>query len=164
MQQLLGQLGIDWHLLLSQGVNFLLLLVILRLVAYKPLLKIMHDRRARIEEGLLKAKEADERLHEVDKISKERIKEAENAAVRVLQKVEQDAKVLEAKLLAEARNKEEEEMRNAEAARQAKEEEATRKIEAEAVALVRRAIAKTVELKPEAIDEALIARAVREVQ
>lgn len=122
----------------------------------------MHDRRTRIEEGLLKTKEADRRLHAVDEISKEKIKAAEHAAVQVLQKVEQDAKVLEAKLLAEARRKEEEEMRSAEATRLAKEAEAKRAIEAEAAALVRRAIAKTVELKPEAIDEALIARAVKE--
>ena len=39
MSQLFSQLGIDWHLLLSQAVNFLILLVILRLVAYKPILK-----------------------------------------------------------------------------------------------------------------------------
>ncbi len=162
MSQLLSQLGIDWHLLLSQAVNFLLLLVILRLVVYKPLLKLLHDRRARIEEGLTKAKMADERLHEVDIIGKGKIKEAETAAIHILQKTEQDAKILEANLLAEARRKEEEQMKNAEAARRAQEEEARRAMEKEAAGLVRRAIARTVELKPEQIDEALIARAVKE--
>jgi F-type H+-transporting ATPase subunit b len=164
MSQLLSQLGIDWHLLLSQGVNFLLLLIILRFVVYKPLLKLLHDRRARIEEGLMKADMADKRLHEVDEIGKGKIKEAEGAAVRILQKTEQDAKVLEANLLAEARRKEEEQMKQAEATRRSRDEEARRAMEQEATALVRRALVRTVELKPEAIDEALIARAVKEAR
>ena len=70
MQQLFAQLGIDWHLLLSQAVNFFLLLVVLRLFVYTPLLKLLHDRRARIEEGLTKADEADKRLVEVEEIGK----------------------------------------------------------------------------------------------
>lgn len=164
MAQLFEQLGIDWHLLLSQGANFLLLLIILRFVVYKPLLKLLHDRRARIEAGLMKAEEADKRLHEADAIGRGKIKEAEAAAVRVLQKTEQDAKALEARLLAEARRKEQEELAGIEAAQRAREEESRRAMEKEAAALVRRAIAKTVELKPEQIDEALIARAVKEAR
>ena len=76
MSQLFSQLGIDWHLLLSQAVNFLLLLAILRFVVYKPLLTLLHKRRERIEEGLTKADEADKRLGEVDRIGKEKIREA----------------------------------------------------------------------------------------
>jgi len=164
MGELLSQLGIDWHLLLSQGVNFLVLLIVLRAVVYKPLLQLLHDRRARIEEGLLKADEADRRLHEVDEIGKGKIREAETAALRVLQKTEHDAKALEAKLIAEARRKEAEEIAGIEAARRAKEDAARQALEKEAAALVRRAIAKTVELKPEQIDDALIARAVKEAK
>ena len=66
MAELAEQLGLDWKLLLSQAVNFLLLLFLLRKFAYLPLLKILKERRARIEEGLAKATEADKRLLEVD--------------------------------------------------------------------------------------------------
>ena len=55
MEQLFSQLGIDWHLLLSQAVNFFLLLIVLRVFAYKPLLAFLHERRRKIEEGLAKA-------------------------------------------------------------------------------------------------------------
>jgi len=68
---------------------------------YKPLLKVLHDRRAKIEKGLLQADEAEQRLHEVDLIGKEKIKHAENEAVGILKKTELDAKTLEEKLLAE---------------------------------------------------------------
>src|SRR3989344_5513235 len=106
MRQLLEQLGIDWHLLLSQGVNFFLLLIILRFFVYKPLLKLLHDRRARIEEGLTKADEADRRLREVDVLGMGKIKEAETQALGILKKTETDAKTLEAKMLTEAKRKE----------------------------------------------------------
>jgi F-type H+-transporting ATPase subunit b len=164
MSQLFSQLGIDWHLLLSQAVNFLLVLAVLWAVAYKPLLKLLHDRRRKIEEGLTKADEAEKRLHEVDEIGKGKIKEAEAASLAILKKTERDAKELEADLLAQAKRKEAAELANAAAARMAQEEAARRSMELEAAGLVRSAIAKTVELKPEAIDDALIARAVKEAR
>lgn len=163
MSQLFSQLGIDWHLLLSQAVNFLILLVILRLVAYEPLLKILHKRRETIEEGLTKAKEADIRLHDVEEIGKGKIKEAEAQSLRILKKTESDAKALEAGLLAEAKKKEAEEFNNAAALLRAEEAASRREMEKEAAALVRAAIVKTVELSPSAIDEALIAKAVKAV-
>jgi F-type H+-transporting ATPase subunit b len=164
MQQLLSQLGIDWHLLLAQAVNFFLLLVVLRLYVYKPLLKMMHDRRMRIEEGLMKADEADRRLHEVDETNKGRIKAAEAQALGILKKTEGEAKELEARMLADAKTKEADALANTQALLRAKEEESRRATEKEAAALVRRVIAKTVELSPEKIDDALIAKAVEQAK
>ena len=164
MSQLFSQLGIDWHLLLSQAINFLLLLVILRLVVYKPLLNLLHKRKEKIEEGLMKAEEADKRLQEVDQIGEEKIKEAEDSALRIIKKTESDAKELEAKLIAEAKKKEAIELANAAAALRAQEEAARRAMDKEAAALVRAALVKTVELSPNAIDDALIARAVEEAK
>ena len=162
MSQLFSQLGIDWRLLLSQAVNFLLLLVILRMFVYKPLLKLLRDRKEKIEEGLRKAEEAGRPLHEVDIIGKGKIKEAEATALGILKQTEADAKVLEAKLIAEARRKEADEIKNTEAILRAKEDESRRAMEKEAAVLVRSAIVKTVELAPEKIDDALISKAIKE--
>jgi F-type H+-transporting ATPase subunit b len=164
MQQLLDQLGINWELLLSQAVNFVLLLVVLQIFVYKPLLKLLHDRREKIEGGLLKADEAERRLHEVDAIGKVKIKEAETHAFGILKKTEADAKELEAKLLLAAKQHEEEAMKSAEARLRAQEDESRRATEREAAQLVRAAIERTVELSPAMIDDALIARAVQEVK
>jgi F-type H+-transporting ATPase subunit b len=162
MQQLLDQLGVDWHLLLSQAVNFFLLLIVLRIFVYKPLLEILHKRKHTIEEGLTKAAEADKRLHEVDVIGKQKIKAAEVEAVGILKKTETEAKELEAKLLAEAKRKEAEELAGIAVALRAKEEESRRAMRSEAATMVRQAIVKTVELSPEKIDDALIAKAVKD--
>jgi len=164
MEQLLSQLGINWMLLIAQAVNFFLLLVILRLFVYKPLLKLLHDRRNRIEEGVMKADEADVRLREAEEMKIGKIKEGEATAMGILRKTETDAKELEARLLAAAKKKEAEALANTQALLRAREEESRRAAEKEAVALVRRAIVRTVELAPEKIDDALIAQAVEEAK
>lgn len=164
MLQLFGQLGIDWRLILSQAFNFLLLLIILSVFVYKPLLKLMHKRQDRISEGLTKAKEADERLHEIDVISKGKVRDAETQALKIIQKTEDAAKALEEELLTEVKSKEAKAMLESEAALRAKEAESRQLIEREAANLVRQAIAKTVQLSPEQIDNALIAQAVQEVR
>jgi F-type H+-transporting ATPase subunit b len=164
MQQLLSQLGIDWHLLLSQAVNFALLLIVLRIFVYKPLLKVLHDRREKIEGGLVKAEEAERRLHEVDEIGKGKIKHAEAEALGILKKTELEAKTLEEKLLAEVKRKEEEAVASTATRLRSQEDESRRAMEKEAAALVRQAIVKTVELSPEKIDDALIAKAINEAK
>ena len=164
MQQLFDQLGINWSLLLSQGVNFILLLVVLRIFAYKPLLKLLRDRREKIELGLVKAEEAERRLHEVDEIGKGKIKHAEAEAMGILKKIELDAKSLEEKLLTDAKRKEEEAIKSAAVRLRSQEEESRLAIEKEAAALVRLAITRTVELSPDKIDDALIAKAVSEAK
>jgi hypothetical protein len=55
-------------------------------------------------------------------------------------------------------------MRDSDAALKAKETESRRAMEKEAANLVRQAIAKTVQLSPDQIDNALITRAVEEVK
>jgi F-type H+-transporting ATPase subunit b len=160
MEQLVSQLGIDWELLLSQAVNFVLLLIILRIFVYKPMLKLLHDRREKIEGGLVKAEEAEKRLHEVDEIGKGKIKEAEAEAVGILKRTELDAKTLEEKLLGEAKRKEAEAVASTAVRLRSQEDESRRAMEKEAAALVRQAIVKTVELSPEKIDDALIAKAI----
>jgi F-type H+-transporting ATPase subunit b len=56
--EIFGQLGINGPFLLAQIVNFVVLLFILRLVLYKPMLKMLEGRKQRIAEGLQAAEVA----------------------------------------------------------------------------------------------------------
>ncbi len=163
MQELLNNLGINWKLLLSQAVNFGVLLIILRIFAYKPLLTFLHERRDRIAEGLTKADEADRRLDEANHMAQVKMKEAEAAGMQMLKKTEDDAKVLEAKLVAQAQAKETQMMQDAEMKAQEKVRAAEDAFRKEASALVRAAIVKTVEMSPDAVDAALVDKAVKEL-
>lgn len=163
MSELISQLGIDWRLLLSQAANFLLLLLVLRLFVYKPVIRILKERKAKVEEGLMKAKEADERLLQIEEIGKGKLKEAESGALGILRATEEKAKKVEAELLAEAKKKEAEELARAVALLRGKEEESRLLMKKEAAKLVKDAIIKTVGLSPDKIDEALIKKAVEEI-
>jgi len=67
----IGSLGINLPILIAQLVNFTILLVVLRLVAWGPLVKMLDERRERIRESLAaaeemksKAAESDRQLHD----------------------------------------------------------------------------------------------------
>lgn len=162
MSELIHQLGIDWKLLLSQAVNFLILLVVLRAFVYQPIVKILKERQRRIKEGLEKAAEADIRLQEVGVIAKSKLKDAEREALEILRQTEAKARETEAKLLEAAKEKESELFAQANLAIEGKKKDATASFRKEAAAIVKAAIAKTVELSPDAIDEALIRKAVEQ--
>lgn len=164
MSELLQKLGIDWKLLLAQAVNFLIILVVLRLTVYKPLIKMLHERKNRIEQGLKDASDAKTRLGEVEVVAKEKIAGAEKESLQILAKVEKTAKEKEDQLMRAAKAKEEEMMLSAEKSAKAKQLEAEKKVYEEATGLVRAAIAKTVELSPDAIDEALVREAVKSLK
>ena len=161
MSEFIQKIGLDWRLLLSQAVNFLFLIIILRAFAYKPIIEILRKRREKIVEGLTKSDEADRRLGEVQEISKKKLKETEGKILGMYREAEQKGKAIEARLLEEAHIKEAALLKSAELAAKSKAEEAERRVREEAVKLVKDAIRKTVELEPEKIDEALIKKAVQ---
>lgn len=58
----MGELGINMPGLVAQIINFLLLLVILRAVAYKPILKMLDQRAAKIKESMDNAEQVKKQL------------------------------------------------------------------------------------------------------
>ncbi len=64
MDQLFAAFGIDWRLLLIQAVNFGLLLAVLSYFLYKPVLKMIDERREKIAESVRTAEAAQRRLEE----------------------------------------------------------------------------------------------------
>jgi len=164
MEQFIHQLGIDWRLLLSQAVNFLILLTVLNFFVYRPLLKTLKDRRIKIEEGVQKTAEADQRLGEVNILAKNKIKAAEQEALGILQKTEVDAKKMEAELMVKVRAKETAELAALNETLDQTKIEAEKKMRAEAVQMIKAALVKTVELDPQMVDESLIARAITQIK
>lgn len=163
MREFFQSIGLDGTLLLSQAVNFLILLAVLRLFAYKPILKMLKERRARIEDGITKAEEADRRLKDINVLKKEKLQEAEQEGLALLQETEEKARHVEAHLLAQAHEKEADIIDKAQKLARVEQEEATKKIEREAAGLIKEAMIKTVELDPKAVDEQLISTALRKV-
>lgn len=164
MQQFFSQLGIDWRLIISQAVDFGLLLLVLWYFLYKPIIKLLNDRKQKIEEGITKSKMAEDRLSEVDLIRKEKIKEAEIKAVEIIKKTESDLKNYESKFLAKTKEKEDIELKDFQNLLATKKEESEEAIRKEAKELIKSAILKTVEISPSLIDDALIEKAMTDIK
>lgn len=62
MSGLFTAFGIDWHLLIIQGVNFALLLAALWYFLYGPITKMIDERREKIAEGMRQAEAAERNL------------------------------------------------------------------------------------------------------
>jgi F-type H+-transporting ATPase subunit b len=64
MSEFAAAFGLDWKLLIIQALNFGALLAILTYFLYKPLMKLIDERQARIAEGVRMAEAASTRLAE----------------------------------------------------------------------------------------------------
>src|SRR3989304_2276571 len=62
-------IGINLPLLVGQLINFTLLLIILRLFVYKPVLRMLDERRERIRAGLSAAEQGREREVEANRLA-----------------------------------------------------------------------------------------------
>lgn len=161
---LISQLGIDWKLLLSQAINFLILLLILRFFVYKPLLFVIKERNKKINQGLKKAEEAEIRLKEVDDIAKDKLKEVNLESISIIKNTEEKAKQLEKSLEHKAQKRQEELIVKIELEYKKQQEESKKLVLKEALELVKKTIIKTVQLDPKDIDQALIKKAILEVE
>lgn len=64
MSELFAAFGVNWKLLIVQAVNFGLLLSLLTYFLYKPLLRIIDERREKVAEGVRVAERAAQTLAE----------------------------------------------------------------------------------------------------
>jgi len=161
MEGLIQNLGLDWKLFLAQAANFFIVLIVLRFTVYKPLLELLAKRKKKIEEGIAKSEEADRRLHEVGELKKNKIREAEEEVVKVMKNAESRAKEETKKILDAAAVKEAGIMKTALERIEAEKIAERKKLYNEAVGLMKNVIAKTVEMDPKHIDDALIETAMK---
>ena len=87
----LANLGIDWKLLLAQVVNFAVVLLVLKRFAYQPMLKLLDERTAKIEKGLVDAESASRKLSEMEMKEKAVLADARTEAKRILAETDEAA-------------------------------------------------------------------------
>jgi len=66
MEEIVKVFGVNWKLLFTQAVNFGVLLAVLYKFLYRPLLKLIEDRREKIAQGLEYAADAESRLKKIE--------------------------------------------------------------------------------------------------
>ena len=106
--------GFDLRMFLSQVVSFVIVALVLRQFAYKPILAILEERRPRIAEGLLNAEkiktqlaEAEQRYAEIlakaNVQAQKMIDEARESAGHVAERKQQEAVAAAEQIVAKAR-------------------------------------------------------------
>ncbi len=84
MPEIFEKLGLDYKLIIAQIVNFVLLLVILQRLAYKPVLKMLKDRTDKIDKSLRQAKKIEEELKNTEETKLAEIKKAKVEAQEII--------------------------------------------------------------------------------
>jgi F-type H+-transporting ATPase subunit b len=106
--------GFDWKIFFSQVISFIIVALVLRRFAYKPILAILEERRQRIAEGLLNADKIKQQLAEAEQrhaeiLSKanaqaqKMIDDARESASHVAERKQQEAVAAAEQILAKAR-------------------------------------------------------------
>jgi len=92
-------LGIEWPLLLAQVVNFLMLIVLLRMFLYKPVLNMLNARKERIAQSMkdaervsAAAREAEQEKAKVLEQARREAQEIRVQATRDAEKIAQDVR------------------------------------------------------------------------
>lgn len=89
--EILNQFGVQPILLAAQVVNFLILLFILKRFLYKPLLKVLDQRKKNIEDSLKNAEEIEKRLLETHEQCEKIIAKTLQESQKILDETNQTA-------------------------------------------------------------------------
>lgn len=99
--ELFGKLGIEWKLLLAQGLNFILLLIILRKFLYRPILKMLDERKAKAESLQIESSKMEERRKQFEQWTDDQVNEARKKSEMILLEAEKFAGKLKTRKLDE---------------------------------------------------------------
>jgi F-type H+-transporting ATPase subunit b len=157
--------GLDWKILLAQLINFAILVAVLYKFGYKPIFKILDDRKKKIDEGLENAALAEKKINSVLEEEKNIIKNAKIEAAAILEKTKEDVEESRKRELIKTReeigkiiNQEKENMRQEKA-------EVLRDIKKEVSDLVVSALEKVLEEKVDGKkNEEIIKKAVEKIK
>lgn len=94
--------------MLAQIVNFIILLIVLKKFAYKPIMKVLDDRKHKIETSMKQAEEVEKKLAETEKRQKEIIGNAERASTKIIEEAKEAAKKMQESTLVDTNKKVEE--------------------------------------------------------
>lgn len=98
----IAALGINGPLLAAQIINFLIVLAVLRAVAYKPLLAMLAKRRAMVEESVAQAAKTEQEARASQETAATLLASARTEAATILATAKERAEAAGAAIIAEA--------------------------------------------------------------
>jgi F-type H+-transporting ATPase subunit b len=96
-------LGISWQGLVAQIINFVILLVLLYIIGYKPIRKMLDERKSRIKEGMEKAELAEQAAKRAEEEVQRMLEEARKEGQMVVAQAAEIGERLKVEAREEAR-------------------------------------------------------------
>jgi len=98
-----AELGINLALLIAGVVNFVILLALLRIFAYLPVMKMLDERSAKIQESLAASERMTKQAEEAELAFKEKIREASVQGQLILDRASKTSEEIRARAVEEAK-------------------------------------------------------------
>lgn len=95
-------LGINWKILLGQIINFFVLLYLMKKFVLKEFLRILKERKEKIERIIFEEKEMREKLFNIEKEKERVLQNAQEIAEKIIEEAKEKAKEKVEKMLEEA--------------------------------------------------------------
>jgi F-type H+-transporting ATPase subunit b len=111
--ELLTKLGIDWRILIAQLINFGVLLAVLSYFVYKPVLKLIDDRREKVKKAMETAERIEKEKLELDQVRTGRLREADSEAGKMLEAAKVEAERTRTEIITTAQREAEQMMSKA---------------------------------------------------
>ncbi len=140
MDELIHSLGINWKILIAQTINFTILVVVLNYFLYRPILKILDDRKKKIALDLENQKKSEHKLAQIESEKKDILEKARSEGSSLFKEVEKKASVLEASLRAQAEEEKAKIISDGKKELNMEKEKMMREIKSEAQSLIKSAI------------------------
>ncbi|MBU1089559.1 F0F1 ATP synthase subunit B [Patescibacteria group bacterium] len=103
--EILTSLGIDPAVMLAQAVNFFALLAILSFFVYKPILKLLDERKERIAKAEEHAQLVEDKLARVEELTQKELKKAQAKSQEIINASKESAAQQGEELIANAKEK-----------------------------------------------------------
>jgi F-type H+-transporting ATPase subunit b len=107
MGEILDIFGIDWRLLLIQSINFVIVLAALWYFLYRPVMRLVEERRQRIEQGVKDAEAATAEREEIARQKEEQLASARSEADDIVNAAKERATEREREIVREAEERRE---------------------------------------------------------
>lgn len=99
----MGSIGIDWHVLLAQFINFAILFGLLFFLLYKPMRRMLDERAARIKESMEQTEQIKEQMAKTEEQVREQLEAARREGQDILTQAAQMGERLKEEARGEAR-------------------------------------------------------------
>ncbi len=134
--QLAQTFGLSWGTFIPYLVNFILILIVLRIFAYKPLLAMLDERRNIIAKSMAQAEEIKQELAKTQAAREEILSKANSSAQKMIDEARQAAEKFRDQKLNEALQSAQETLRKAQEAGRLEREKIMADLRKEMVSLV----------------------------